>query len=293
MWESLGISCALVAVLCWGFGDFYIQKATRHAGIWITLVCIGVTGSVLLLPWVLGNIMDLTFHPQNLLLLFTTACIAIFAKLFNYEGLVQGKISIIDPISGLELLVTLGLSIIFLNEHLENNELLTIGFIFLGLILAVTSRLNVLHYHRRIIEKGVIYAGIGAVASGLTNILIGLASKTISPLMAIWFTDTVLAITGITYLILSKNTLHFWSILKKNSTLMASVSILNNAAWISFAVATSLIPISIVSSISINYIIIAFMLGIIINRENLRIHQAAGIIMAITGITALALLTVK
>ena len=36
MTAGIGIALAFVAMLCWGFGDFMIQKSTRKVGDWET-----------------------------------------------------------------------------------------------------------------------------------------------------------------------------------------------------------------------------------------------------------------
>ena len=49
---ELGIIFAFAAMLCWGFGDFLIQKSTRKFGDVETLFFISFFGAVVLFPFV-------------------------------------------------------------------------------------------------------------------------------------------------------------------------------------------------------------------------------------------------
>ncbi|MBI2618150.1 EamA family transporter [Candidatus Kaiserbacteria bacterium] len=65
-------------------------------------------------------------------------------------------------------------------------------------------------------------------------------------------------------------------------------SVLDNVAWISFAKATTYIPIAIATTISEGYIALAVLLGVFVNREKLRAHQIAGVTLAIIGVITLS-----
>jgi drug/metabolite transporter (DMT)-like permease len=59
-------------------------------------------------------------------------------------------------------------------------------------------------------------------------------------------------------------------------------------AWVSFAKATTFIPIAIATTISESYIALAVLLGLFVNREKLRTHQILGITLATFGVIILA-----
>ena len=62
---SVGIGLAFVAMLCWGFGDFLIQRSTRKVGDWGTFFVICAFGSVILLPFVWGDIPRIDFEKSG------------------------------------------------------------------------------------------------------------------------------------------------------------------------------------------------------------------------------------
>ena len=75
---------------------------------------------------------------------------------------------------------------------------------------------------------------------------------------------------------------------KRDKKLLIWMSILDNIAWLAFAAAMSLAPISIAVALSESYIIIAVILGIYINKEPLKAHQKVGLVVAILSAIALA-----
>lgn len=289
MSNYIGITFALIAFLSWGFGDFYIQKTTRLVGTWKALFFIGFTGFVALFPFVKNEIFNL--ERGSLLLLAVLGIVVVFSALFDFEAMRRGKIAIVEPLIGMELPITVGLSVSLGKEHLTGAQFALIAAIFVGIVLAITTHHKHLRYHRRIFEKGVIFAGIAAVGMALTNFLVGVSSQQISPLTAIWFSHSLIAFICAAYIIFSGGHKTIISDIKNHPKPIIGQSILDNAAWISFAFATTYIPISIATTISESYVALAVFLGIFVNREKLRSHQIAGVILAIGGVIALSALT--
>ena len=64
--------------------------------------------------------------------------------------------------------------------------------------------------------------------------------------------------------------------------------ILDNIAWVSFAAAVLVLPISITIAISESYIALGMLLGIIINKERLQRHQYVGIAVTLIAVVVLA-----
>lgn len=285
-----GIIFAFTTLLCWGFGDFFIQRTTRLVGSWRALFYIGITGSVGLFPFIFAELPRLT--TDNLLLLGLVAIIILGGALFDFEALRQGKIAIIEPIIGLELPLTVGLSMVLANETLTGLQTLLILLTFIGLTLAITAHRPNFRGGKNILEKGVILALIGAIGMALNNFIVGVSSQSISPLMTIWFGHTVAAITCLIYLASRKELPLIVQGIRRHPLLIIAQSILDNIAWISFAFSTSLIPISIATTISESYIALTVLLGIFINREKLQTYQIAGSSLAIIGVIYLSAVSV-
>lgn len=281
-----GILFAFIALVSWGFGDFFIQKTTRVVGSWKALFFIGVVGLVGLFPFVKNDLA--TLNAANLLLLGLLGVVVVFAALFDFEALRQGKIAIVEPIIGLELPITVGLSLTLANETLSLLQLFLIGIVFIGIMLVITAHHTHLHYYKRIFERGVILAGIGAIGMALTNFLVGVSSQGISPLITIWFVHSLLAVVCGIYILYKGEFKNLVSDFKNHPKPIIGQSILDNVAWVSFAKATTFIPIAIATTISESYIALAVLLGLFINREKLRTHQIVGVALATIGVITLS-----
>lgn len=287
----LGILFAIGALLCWAFGDFYIQRTSRKIGIWKSLFFIALIGTLALSPFIADEISAALNNPRQLIIMTLAGVVMFFAALFDFEALKQGKFAIIEPILGIELPLTVALSVVFWQEQLSVQQALLIGIVFIGLILTVTINTKHLQYHKRILEKGVILAGLGAIGMGLTNFLAGVASQEVSPLMAYWFISLEILILCLVYLISTKQMSTLIRDYKKHTALILSEGILDNLAWILYMYAVMYIPISIAITISESYIALGVLLGLVINREKLRKHQKLGVALTVIGVIILAAIT--
>ena len=76
---------AFLAMLCWGFGDFFIQRTTRKIGDVESLAYIGIIGSIILLPFVIKDF-SLLFSFKNLALLFLLGIITFMDNCVIYSA---------------------------------------------------------------------------------------------------------------------------------------------------------------------------------------------------------------
>ncbi len=286
MFNYWGILFAFIALISWGFGDFFIQKSTRVVGSWKSLFFIGIVGLVGLFPFVKQDLMFL--DGGDFLLLGLLGLVVVFAALFDFEALRRGKISIVEPVIGLELPITVGLSVVLANESLSILQFLLIGVVFLGIVLAVIEHKGHVKYNKIIFERGVILAGVGSMGMALTNFLVGVSSQDISPIVTIWFSHSLLAIICGGFIFLKGEFGSIVSGFKANPRIIIGQSVLDNVAWLSFAVSTTYIPIAIATTISESYIALAVLLGLFVGHERLKTHQVAGVFIAMTGVVILS-----
>lgn len=287
-----GVIFAVGALIAWTFGDFSIQRAVRKIGGVQALLAIGLFGSIVLLPFVYGEFSSLFLAKEKLILLTVAGVVIFFAALFDFEALKQGKLAIIEPVYGIELPVTIALAIIFLKENPTVVQGILMVTCFIGIILTVTIHYSHLHIHKRILEKGVMLAGLGAIVMGLANFLVGTGSELVSPLMTIWFTNTVFSILCIVLLLAKGKFRTFSQKISEFPGETLQMVILDNAAWSFFALAIPLIPVSIATTISESYIAFAVLLGVYVNHEKIKLHQKIGICVAFISIFLLAMFTV-
>src|SRR3989344_3237430 len=126
----MGVLFAIIALLSWGSGDFLIQRSTRKFGDWISLFYITAIGAIIL-SFFVYNDLELIFTLKNFFLLVAASILILFVALSEFEAFRVGKISVIEPILALEVLVTVALSSIILREHLNFFQTLLIIFLLL------------------------------------------------------------------------------------------------------------------------------------------------------------------
>lgn len=287
-----GVFLALIAMVGWGAGDFFIQRTIRKIGSVKTLMYIGMSGLVLLLPLAWNEIGPAFRSASNVALLLLLLAIAMFAALFNFEGFRLGKIAVIEPILGLELPIIVALSMVFRGERPEALQSLLITVMFIGLVLVVSSQplRDYLRNHGRL-EKGTVWAGLGAVGLALSAFLTGVASQDISPAVTVWFVHGAVGVVSGLILVIQGKFTGIRHDLKAFGPLIGLMALLDNAAWIAYAFAATFIPISIATAISESYIALGVILGVRYNREKLIHHQVFGIVIVAAAVIILSYLT--
>jgi drug/metabolite transporter (DMT)-like permease len=282
---ELSILAAFGAMLCWGVGDFFIQRSTRNVGDFESLAFIGIIGSIIFFPFALSEL-HLLFSIQIIALLFFIGVFSFFPALLEFEGLKKGKLSVIDLVMTVELPLTVLLGILLFNEALSLLQFALILLIFLGIILvSVNSFSNLFSFK---LEKGVIFVFVGSIAMAFLNFFIAFGSRTVSPLMVMWVPSIVF--TGISLAVIWKRkglTRFSNDIIKFKKSLLA-MGLLDNLAWFFFAVALFSNGLSITTAITESYPVIAVFFGVIINKEKIVLHQYAGIILTLISSFGLA-----
>ncbi len=283
---NIGILFAFGALFGWAFGDFFIQKTVRKIGNIRALFYITSAGGILILPFIWREIMPAFSDTSNWLLIIIACVLVMLTALANFQGLKLGKLAVVMPINGLEIVVALILAILI---GQETYDLITFGFIVLVLIgLTLTSVDSFGKIKQLRLEKGVAWAIIGAIGLGASDYVIGHTSRAFSPLFAIWLTHSAVAIGTGLILLKTQAYKQIKNDLQNFLGLIGAQSFLDNAAWISYAYSTIYIPIGIATTISEGYLVVAVLLGLVINKETIKIHQAAGILLTILGIFALS-----
>ena len=132
---ELGIIFAFAAMLCWGFGDFLIQKSTRKFGDVETLFFISFFGAGVLFPFVYNDIPTILSAKKDILLLFGASIVLLIAALLDFEALKRGKLAIVEPIYALEIPVASVLAFYIIKETIASIQIVLIASLAIGLIL--------------------------------------------------------------------------------------------------------------------------------------------------------------
>jgi len=280
---NFGILLALLAFFSWGFGDFYIQRTTRSVGIWKALFFIGIFGTIIFLPFVFRNF-QIFFTLKNYWSLSALIIIAVGTAFVNLKAFKQGKMSIIAPILGLELPLTVVLGLVLLGERLSILELSLSILVFIGIVLATVEIEAFGRTYDYFLEKGVYWGFLSAVGLAFTNYFLAVVSQELTAPVTVWFTHSAVAIVSLIIIIKAGEFRTLLSSWQAHRPVILLASFLDNMGWVTYASAAMFIPIAVVTTISEGYIALAAMLGVVFNRETLHRHQIVGVIISVAGI---------
>lgn len=302
----MGILLAFVAMLSWGVGDFLIQKSTRQLGTpfkrfrafltrnndekystWIVLFYICGFGTLVLTPFVWQEIGLLSIREIGFL--FLVGVVMLGAALLDFKALKIGKISVVEQVLVLEISAVLILTSLLLGEVLNIKQYFLIVILMVGIIFISIKDFGRLK--KFVLEQGVVLAGAAAITMGVADFLVGFGSRTTSPLMTNWFLNAVITIATLGYLIFDKKWDATWHYARDNRKLIFYTCFFDNLAWVAYASSMALIPIAIATAISESYIVLAVVLGFWFNKEKLKTHQWAGLILIVTAALTLGLIT--
>jgi len=256
-------------------------------GDWETLFVITAFGALVLLPFVYNDITQLLSLGYGLLVLMVASIALLIAALFDYEALKKGKASVIEPIMTLEIPITGAMAFAVMGEQIGITDALLIAALMAGIFLVSLKK----HHLSKTawMERGVAIAIAGAVFMGLSNFFVGFASRVTNPLIVNWFLNAFLLLAAVLYLAFAKRLRALVADIRRERRLVLATSALDNGAWISFAFAATMIPITFTVAISESYIIITALLGMWLNREVLLRHQKAGLVVGVASAIALAM----
>jgi drug/metabolite transporter (DMT)-like permease len=279
MYWDVSILAAIGAMLCWGVGDFFIQRTTRKIGDIETIAFMSAIGAIGLTPFILSDI-PLLFEFQNILIIFILSIAALVAAVLNFEALKQGKLSVIDVVLEIEIPVTVILGFLFFQESLSIVQVSVIGFMMAGITLIATGH-GPLKLRKVVIEKGVFLAVLAAIAMGFVNLLTAVGSRQISPLMIIWTPWTIAAIMSFIFLMKRDGIHKTIKNASKFKSLILAMGIFETAAWLLFAIAVFNNMLSITIAITESFPAVALLLGLWINKERITKYQYAGAVITL------------
>lgn len=279
---EFGILAALGAMLCWGFGDFLIQKTTRRIGDIEALAVIGIIGSLGLFPLVFAEISLLSFPAMLLMLILGVLTFVVGA--IDFEALKQGKLSVIDVMLEIELPFTMILAFILFQETVSVMQGVLISIIFVGAVLLALGNLS----WKAKMEKGALLALIAAVGMAGVNFLTAAGSRLASPVMAIWLPAVIFTVLSLVIIVQREGCKAFMRQAGKYKTLAIVMGIIDTLAWVLYAFSTVDNKIAIATAITESYPAIALMLGVAFNNEKIVPHQVLGGLMALVASISLA-----
>jgi drug/metabolite transporter (DMT)-like permease len=155
-----------------------------------TLFAIAFLSFIILAPW---GIPSLFSWSLKITLLIIAAAVAVFFGSWAlFEGLKRGKLSIVEPISSMELPIALLITTFWLKEVLPWYAIVLILLAFIGVWLIVSD--EVAFWKKWSWHTSIVLAGISALGMAISNVLYGRIGSFLSPLAVIWAVHGLTAI---------------------------------------------------------------------------------------------------
>ncbi|HLC92137.1 MAG TPA: EamA family transporter [archaeon] len=274
------ILAAFCAMLLWGAADFLIQRLCRKIGNLETLLLIDFSAAILLLPIVWNDFGAI--NQSNLPLLIALGAIGWFSGVVSFEALNKGKLSVVDAILVLELPVTIILGIYFFQDAISSLQWALIAAVLIGTILVSLATLSAKKILANL-EKGAAIALAAAFIFGVMNFTTAAVARDVTPILAIWFPWTISMF--VTAAIMAKRKSLFGTVRKVASAPWLSLftALCATFGWAAYAIAVEGGELSIITAITESYVVIAVLMGVLVNREKLAPHQMVAVIGVIAA----------
>jgi len=277
----LGILFAILSLLGFGFVDFLVGGSSKRLGAYTTslwLLLTRVVLLILLIPFLLSYISPQPFLIPIILL---TAIAGIMGALGLSKGMRVGNISIISPITAIYPVITIFLSLLFLNEPITAFQSLCIVLIVLGTILVSLNLKNMMKSGARKMHLGIEFALISALGWGLFFFFMTILTAQIG-----WFESSIIvAIPQLCFLLLyGYLTRERFSVPQNMLPRLSFLGVLALLGLVGFNLGVTYTYAVIVTPISAASIVITVVLAVVLLKEKLESYQKLGMLMVILGV---------
>lgn len=283
---TLGVLFGIVAMLSWGIADFLAASAARKTSVIKALLWSQIAGTLIL---ILAFLLFFKFPVVSftaIILILISAFLNIAALGSFYKGMQIGNVSVISPISSSYAVITIILSLIFLNEKLNALQTAGISLAILGAILTSFKLHDLVKLKLKNISTGV---GYGLIAMLGWGIFFAFMKPLVNELG--WFFPPLLIKTlGIFFVLsyagASKKSISF----PKNAALFVILlGILETIGFLFVGAGMMSEQTSIIAPVSSTYPLITIILAQIFFKEMLDINQKIGVVAVLLGLVLLAI----
>lgn len=268
---------AFGAMLGWGIGDFLIQRTVKRIGAIGTLLWITLFSSFVLLPFVINDLDSITV--RQMIILVILGVISFASGFVHLKALDIGKLSVVETILSVELPLTIMLGMVFLSEKLTTMQILLTILLFIGIIMVSVDFTKL--RTKDFLEKGSLLALLSSALVAMVNFLTAVQAKEINPIMALWLPWLACGLFCLGYLSRHGKLSEFRASCRSSWKLILMMVIVDTAAWVFYVFAVAKKELSVTVAITESFVVIAFMLGIIFNKEEVRKIQYLGAGLAV------------
>ncbi len=264
------ILLALTAAFLWGLGDFFAKGATK-----ISFLNYMLMSS---LPVIVYSYALFEPFPFEGLPLLVITCAALgFTSFYFYDALKMDRVGIVSPLSSTYVLLVVFLAVFLAREPFSPLQILGTIIAIAGIILTL---LEDIPHHKTIRRETIIQVGILFVVWGAAMFQMKYLSQ-------IYSGEQISFSISFVFIIVSVITI-LWKKEKIQLSNEGGLAFLAGMGWSAgtmvYNTALKTANISLISSITSFYPIVALILGILVGKESIRTHQIIGIILTLAGI---------
>lgn len=281
-----GIIFGIVAMIGWGTTDFFIAKAVRKTSVFKTFVWSQTIGVILFFLIFLAffKFPLLSLTPIGIILIL--GFLVVFSYLVYFKGLQVGKVSIISPVAACWAVVTVILSLIFLNEMLTALQAVGVSLAILGAVLTSFKLHDLMKLKLRNLATGVEYAIITLLAWGMLFAFIDVLVTELSWFLPVFFIKTVAVFYILTFSSVTKRSISF----PKNVALfIILIGVFDFVGFLSYGIGLAYEYATIVAPIASTSPLVTIILARIFFKESLEMNQKIGIVSALIGLVLLSI----
>ncbi|MDO8740339.1 MAG: DMT family transporter [Candidatus Woesearchaeota archaeon] len=282
----LGIIFGIIAMIGWGVADFFAAKAVRKTGVLKTFLWSQIIGLILFFI-IFSLFFKLPLLSFNTIGIISIAgFLGVISWLAFYKGMQIGKVSIVSPIAACWAVVTVILSLIFLNEKLTMLQAVGVGLAILGAVMASFKLHDLLKLRLKNIAIGVEYAIIALLGWGVYFVLIGFLAAELKWFLPIFLIKTATVFYLFIYSGVAKKNISFP---KNAASFILLIGILEFAAFLSYGLGISYEYTAVVAPIGAAFPMVTVILARIFFKETLELNQKIGIVSVLAGLVLLSI----
>ena len=279
---TLGIIFGLIAMIGFGLSNAVSQKPIKKMGAGGVIFWRGIIVMVILGIVLLFFINQSEFSLKYILIALAISAIGYLPLLSFYQALKLGKVGAVAPIANSSMVFTILFAYIFFKESLNQEQLLSMLLILIGIVLISINVRNFKNSSLFKLTSGIPYACLACFLWGLVFFLFKIPVNILGPFLTALLIEVGNILWSGIHLKMSK--LDFKLPDKKMWHYLLVVAIGGSAGTLFFNLGINVASISIVTAITACSPLVAIMAGRLMYKEKLRIQQYAAAAFIIIGI---------
>src|SRR3989344_6565231 len=283
----MGIIAGLLSMLGWGLSDFLGAVFSRKISYLLTIFWMQIAGFSFALIYFFINFSSLTSDITNILKFAPILAVCGFLNAAGYLAFFKvfknGQISLVSPIGGSAILITVIFSLIFLNENPQSNQIMAIILIISGIVLISIDIKELFKIKKLNILPGVKEGLVAMFCWGILIFLLTIPSRTMGWFLTV-FISRLFTVLFLFFAIIIKKQEFKVNLRPPFLILLLTAGLLDVISFFAYTIGIRGESVFIVAPIATSYPIITIILAKIFLKEKFVFNQILGIISVIAGL---------